>query len=127
MNQRLIVEFAKPPRNVDPDREPRSVSPSTVFDSNWTDKLTRLFCARSDETTTTTETVEVVTELLEVTIDLNSIEEWVVEDREVELDIDWQSTVYPTAVRGRSVFYYSLSLTCLSLRCRLSRGWRMDI
>ena len=25
MNQRLIVEFAKPPRNVDPDREPRSV------------------------------------------------------------------------------------------------------
>lgn len=31
MGQRLIVEFAKPPRNVDPDREPRSVYRTALY------------------------------------------------------------------------------------------------
>ena len=58
--------------------------------------------------------VEAVTALPAATTDLNSIEEWVEEDLEGELDIDWQSTAYPTTARGRSVFTPSLSLTCIS-------------
>lgn len=50
--------------------------------------------------------------------DPNSIEEEEQVDREVEPDIDWLSTVSPTAVRGRSVISSlpSRSLTCTSRR-----------